>query len=58
MGWIAFGELLAFTAFLLIGLAWVWVNGDLDWVKKLVDVDSPAPKTPARVAAPDSRKAA
>lgn len=58
MGWIAFGELLAFTAFLLIGLAWVWVNGDLDWVKKLVDVDSSRANAPARAPAPQGRKAA
>jgi NADH-quinone oxidoreductase subunit A len=57
MGWIAFGELIAFTAFLLTGLAWVWVNGDLDWVKKLVDVEPSNAQSPAR-AAPSSRKAA
>lgn len=56
MGWIAFGELLAFTAFLLIGLAWVWVHGDLDWIKKIVQLESKTP--PARVSAPEARKAA
>jgi NADH-quinone oxidoreductase subunit A len=45
MGWVAFGELFMFTAILLIGLAWVWVQGDLEWVKKLAKVDQPA-KTP------------
>jgi NADH-quinone oxidoreductase subunit A len=35
-GWIAFWELFLFTAILLVGLAWVWLNGDLEWVKRLV----------------------
>jgi len=55
MGWIAFAELLTFTVFLLIGLAWVWVNGDLDWVKKLV-VGTPSRTGAASV--PETRKAA
>jgi NADH-quinone oxidoreductase subunit A len=42
MGWVAFGELFLFTAFLLVALAWVWVQGDLDWVKKLAELDQPA----------------
>jgi NADH-quinone oxidoreductase subunit A len=35
MGWVAFGELFMFTAILLVGLAWVWVHGDLEWVRKI-----------------------
>jgi NADH-quinone oxidoreductase subunit A len=54
MGWIAFGELFAFTAFLMVALAWVWVNGDLDWVKKIADVE-PAKPSPVQ---PVNRKAA
>ena len=55
MGWVAFGELFMFTAILLIGLAWVWVSGDLEWVKKLAKLDQPAnarsgPTTPRRAA--------
>jgi len=42
MAWVAFGELFMFTAILLVGLAWVWVHGDLDWVKKLAELDQPA----------------
>ena len=42
MAWVAFGELFMFTAILLIGLAWVWVHGDLEWVKKLAKLDQPA----------------
>jgi NADH-quinone oxidoreductase subunit A len=41
MGWVAFAELFLFTAILLIGLAWVWANGDLDWIKKLAKLDRP-----------------
>jgi NADH-quinone oxidoreductase subunit A len=43
MGWVAFGELFMFTAILLVGLAWVWVHGDLDWVRPAA-VDRSAPK--------------
>lgn len=38
-GLIALGELLAFTLILVVGLAWVWARGDLDWVKRLAEVD-------------------
>jgi NADH-quinone oxidoreductase subunit A len=55
MGWVAFVELFLFTAILLVGLAWVWVHGDLDWVKKLADVDQPARPTTGRA---DARRAA
>ncbi len=51
-GVIALGELLAFTAILVVGLAWVWVHGDLEWVKKLAEVDQPtASEGPRRRAA-------
>ena len=33
--WIAFVELFLFTAILVVGLAWVWAHGDLEWVKTL-----------------------
>ncbi len=33
--WIAFAELFLFTAILVVGLAWVWAHGDLEWVKGL-----------------------
>jgi NADH-quinone oxidoreductase subunit A len=42
MGAIALVELLVFTGILVVGLAWVWVHGDLEWVKKLADVGTPA----------------
>ncbi len=43
MGLIALGELLLFTLILVVGLIWVWVHGDLEWVKKLAEVDQARP---------------
>lgn len=43
MGWVAFVELLLFTAILVVGLAWVWAHGDLDWVKNLTAASYQAP---------------
>jgi NADH-quinone oxidoreductase subunit A len=40
-GLVALVELLLFTGILVTGLVWVWVHGDLEWVKKLAEVDSP-----------------
>jgi NADH-quinone oxidoreductase subunit A len=42
-GWIAFAELLLFTAVLVIGLVWVWAHGDLRWMKKLGQSEAPVP---------------
>jgi NADH-quinone oxidoreductase subunit A len=33
MGWLAVGEMMTFVAILLVGFAYVWVKGDLDWVR-------------------------
>jgi NADH-quinone oxidoreductase subunit A len=46
-GVIALGELLVFTGILVVGLAWVWAHGDLEWVKKLAEVDRPAGRSAA-----------
>jgi len=35
LAWVAFFELLLFIAILVVGLAWVWARGDLEWVKTL-----------------------
>lgn len=40
-GWVAFVELILFTAVLLVGLAWAWAHGDLEWIKKLSRVSAP-----------------
>jgi NADH-quinone oxidoreductase subunit A len=53
MAWVAFFELLLFIAILVVGLAWVWVHGDLEWVKNVGD------QPPKPVAAqPHGRRAA
>ena len=39
LGWFAFFEMLTFLAILLVGYAYVWRKGDLEW-------DKPAPKLP------------
>jgi len=50
LGLVALGELLLFTAILVLGLAWVWIHGDLEWVKKLARRDEPAPAAGKRAA--------
>jgi NADH-quinone oxidoreductase subunit A len=53
-GMVALGELLLFTLILVVGLVWVWVHGDLAWVKKLAEVDDggqASPRQPGRRAA-------
>ncbi len=41
--WVAFVELLLFTAVLVVGLVWVWVHGDLSWLKRLETASRAAP---------------
>jgi len=51
-GMVALGELLLFTLILVVGLVWVWVHGDLEWVKKLAEVEQqPAQGSSGRKAA-------
>src|SRR5579872_61396 len=33
LGWYAFGELFVFVAILMLGLVYVWVKGDLEWIR-------------------------
>ena len=37
LGALVFWEMVIFLSILSMGLAYIWVKGDLDWVKKLVD---------------------
>ncbi len=37
LGALVFWEMIIFLAILTLGLAYVWVKGDLDWVKKLTE---------------------
>ena len=34
-GWFAFLEIFTFVAILLLGLAYVWVKGDLNWIRSI-----------------------
>jgi NADH-quinone oxidoreductase subunit A len=54
MAWVAFLELVLFTAILAVGLVWVWAHGDLEWVKNLTGASYQAP--PA--GSPERRRAA
>jgi NADH-quinone oxidoreductase subunit A len=47
-GLIALGELMLFTLILVVGLAWVWVHGDLEWIKKTAEIEA---RPPSRTAA-------
>ncbi|MBE0566641.1 MAG: NADH-quinone oxidoreductase subunit A [Krumholzibacteria bacterium] len=37
LGAVVFWEMVIFLSILSLGLAYVWVKGDLDWVKKLIE---------------------
>ncbi len=50
LGLVALVELVLFTAILVLGLAWVWIHGDLEWVKRLARLDEPAPAPGKRAA--------
>jgi NADH-quinone oxidoreductase subunit A len=49
-GELAFVELSVFLAILMVGLVYVWIKGDLEWLKR-IPVEKPAVKEPARRAA-------
>jgi len=49
-GELAFVELGVFLAILMVGLVYVWMKGDLEWLKR-IPVEKPAAKEPARRAA-------
>ena len=36
MAWTGFGDILVFFAVLMVGFAYVWSRGDLDWVRALM----------------------
>ena len=35
LGWLGFVEMLVFVVMLLVGLAYLWYMGDLDWAKSI-----------------------
>lgn len=44
MGLLVLGEILIFTVVLVVGFIYVWVKGDLEWLKSLGEVKSEARK--------------
>jgi NADH-quinone oxidoreductase subunit A len=54
LGALVFWEMIIFLAILTLGLAYVWVKGDLDWVKKLIE--RPADNGTASAAAADEEE--
>ena len=59
-GLFAFLEILVFLAVVLLGLAYVWAKGDLEWLKQIKESAARSPKTvPAAVpaAAPETAPA-
>lgn len=50
IGWIAFWDVLVFIVILLVGFAYVWNMGDLDWIKDLDNLqESEEDTTPGKV---------
>jgi len=49
-GTLAFVELGVFLAILMVGLVYVWMKGDLEWLKR-IPAERPATREPARRAA-------
>jgi len=49
-GGFAFVELGLFLAILMVGLVYVWIKGDLEWLKR-IPAEKPVAKTPVRQAA-------
>jgi len=49
-GGFAFVELGLFLAILMVGLVYVWIKGDLEWLKR-IPAEKPVSKTPVRQAA-------
>lgn len=55
LGWTGLFDILVFFAVLLVGFAYVWRRGDLDWVKAMVQQareSAAGPKQPPAVEAP------
>jgi NADH-quinone oxidoreductase subunit A len=51
LAWVAFFELLLFISILVVGLAWVWGHGDLEWVKAIdAEPDTTSSSSPRRAA--------
>ncbi len=52
--WFAFWDILVFFGVLLVGFAYLWKRGDLDWVRSLSAEKMAAGREPRAVPAPDA----
>jgi NADH-quinone oxidoreductase subunit A len=50
--WLAFWDILVFFGVLLVGFAYLWVRGDLKWVRSLASEEGEPPPPPPPVEAP------
>src|SRR4051794_18418871 len=51
LAWLAFWDILVFFGVLLVGFAYLWRRGDLDWVRTTVSEQLPPPRPPPEPAA-------
>ncbi|MFO0918934.1 MAG: NADH-quinone oxidoreductase subunit A [Planctomycetaceae bacterium] len=58
MGWIGFFDLVVFFAVLLVGFAYVWKRGDLDWVRAMTDKSKQAAPAPSALRTESSARVA
>jgi NADH-quinone oxidoreductase subunit A len=56
LGSLVFWEMVLFLTILSVGLAYIWVKGDLDWVKKLVERPAPGEESPAPGLLPEAEE--
>jgi NADH-quinone oxidoreductase subunit A len=54
LAWLAFWEILVFFGILLVGFAYLWKRGDLEWVRSLV-AERQAAVTPTASTRPESK---
>ena len=43
LAWVAFADIMVFFAVLLVGFAYLWRRGDLNWVRSTAAQDAPNP---------------
>jgi NADH-quinone oxidoreductase subunit A len=49
LAWVAFADILVFFGVLLVGFAYLWRRGDLEWVRSTAGHNTPSPGTVAPV---------
>jgi NADH-quinone oxidoreductase subunit A len=52
LAWLAFWDILVFFGVLLVGFAYLWKRGDLDWVRSTLSERLGASVRPAQAPAP------